>query len=401
MIAIRRLLAATAAAVAAVAVLPAPASAAPVLPRYTFTVHDLGVTPAGKFTRLDLQAGGAALDRLTNVKLVIDATAVADFARAWVPTFQAEGDPIPSKDCAVAGAITTCTWAARTAFAGWLPQLKVEAKEGAEVGRSGKLPITFTADGVEALTTTPTITVAEDVDLVAGPVAVRATAKPDALVEAPIEIRNNGTKPVDGVVARFTGETAGLRIAGRYTNCVYRTNGDESWCRFDQELAPGTTYRVGAPVIRTLAEPDGDDDRYSYLHLWFTADDIDEAGAVVFEDGVMTPGTQGELKLEPAPATVAKRHTTDSNGANNLAFGYVTIEKASASPSPAPTVTPTATPTATATPATPGARPGTGGTGGGGLAITGANTAAVVGIGALFLVLGAGALMLGRRRRDA
>jgi hypothetical protein len=385
-ITLRRLLAASAAAVAAVAVLPAPAHAAPA--PFTFSVHNLGVTPAGKFTRLDLRALPGAPAQIAKVEVVIDATEIAEFATAWVPNFTGDGDPVPSPDCAVAGAVTTCSWASRSAWIGWLPNLVVQAKEGAEIGRSGKLAISFVAEGFDKLTTTPTITVVDDIDLAAGPAGQKATTKPDARVEAPVEIRNTGTKPVDGVVARFTGETAGLRLDGRYTNCVYRPAGDEAWCRFDQVLAPGTTYRVGAPVFRTLVEPEGDD-QFSYVHLWLTADDVDESGGSVFTDGVLTPGIQGVLGLEPVVSTLA----TDANGANNLAFGFVTIDKSTTPPSPSPSVT---SPSPSASSSSPAVAAPAGQ--GGGLPITGANTPIVVGTGVLLVLIGVVALRFSRRR---
>lgn len=407
MISIRRLLAATAAAVAAVAVPPAPAQAAPA--PFTFSVHDLGVTPAGKLTIMDLRAGPGAPARLTDVKVVIDATAVADFATAWVPSFpggeEGEEDPVPAPECAVAGAVTTCSWAVRTDDAGWLPRLVVAAKEGAAVGRSGKLPITFSAAGVDPLTTTPTISVAEDVDLAAGPAGPKVTLEPGKLVELPIEIRNTATKPVDGVVAAFVGEADGLRLAGRYTNCVYRSMGDEAWCRFDQELAAGTTYRVGAPVVQLRPDADraGADPHFAYLHLWWTADDIDEVGGEMFKDPQMVPGTEGVLRLEPVPAADVSALTTDSNGLNNMAWGFVTAKAVTAPPPPRPTASPSPSPSArSSSPAARATRPpAAGGQGGGGLAITGPDAPLTAGVGVALLLAGIGALLLGRRRPDA
>ncbi|MEV8503326.1 hypothetical protein AB0368_00685 [Actinoplanes sp. NPDC051475] len=71
----------TAAAVAAVAlVTPGAAQAAP--PSLTFSVRDGGVPEAGKWFQPSLHATDWSSWRLDHTKLVIDTTAVADFATA-------------------------------------------------------------------------------------------------------------------------------------------------------------------------------------------------------------------------------------------------------------------------------------------------------------------------------
>lgn len=70
-----------------------------------------------------------------------------------------------------------------------------------------------------------------------------------------------------------------------------------------------------------------------------------------------------------------------------------------AQPSPSPTVTPSATATAAPSPATP-AVPGDTGGDGGGLPVTGAQTATVAAIGGALLLLGGAGFLIGRRRRS-
>lgn len=70
----------------------------------------------------------------------------------------------------------------------------------------------------------------------------------------------------------------------------------------------------------------------------------------------------------------------------------------SASPSVSPSATTTVAPTATPS-ATPGASDGEGGEGGG-LPVTGADTAIVAGVGSALLLLGGAGYLIGRRRRS-
>ncbi|WP_407664304.1 LPXTG cell wall anchor domain-containing protein [Micromonospora parastrephiae] len=87
---------------------------------------------------------------------------------------------------------------------------------------------------------------------------------------------------------------------------------------------------------------------------------------------------------------------------NNGLYAARALDCAS-QPTATPTTQPTATPSATATAApapTTSASLGAPGGDGGGLAVTGADTATVAGIGGALLLLGGAGYLIGRRRRS-
>jgi hypothetical protein len=413
---IRRALAAAAAAAAAL-VLPAPAHAGPP-PLFTFSVHDMGVSAAGKWTGLHLRPVTAARPILDDVRIVIDTAGVSDIATAWIPQFQPDGTVKPWTDCTAAGSVTTCSLHRLTDFDGYLlPYLVVQAKDGAELGKAGPLSVTFTAKDLAPIVTTPTITVADDIDLVAGPAGFKTGADLGKPVPTTIELANTGTKPVHGAVARFVA-MQGLGIAGRYTNCEYNKHGDVAYCRFGQDLAPGSTYTLdGSPILLRADAKAGES--HTYLHEWLTGDDAAESGTLSDLAGEpLTPGTSGVLHLVLKPASARLRvPVTDSNHRNNLAFGFVTPNAAgpgttppgpSASPRPAPSpsagppASPGATPSGSASPSTsatasPAAAPVP--AGGGSLPVTGAAAGGVAVLGGGLLALGIAAAVAARRRR--
>ena len=380
---IRRALGVAAAAVAVLAV-PVPAHAEPASP-LTFAIRDLGVSTAGKWTRMQLRPTGEARPVLHDVKLAIDTAGVAGFATAWVAQFREDGPATPSDDCTVVGTVTTCTLGTLTGSLGYsLPYLVVEAEDGAEVGTSGTFTVTLTAKDQPALVATPTVTVADDVDIAAGPVGFAVEGRPGERVAASVEVTNTGTRPVRGAMARVIA-AQGLTLAGRYTNCRYRVSGDEALCRFDEHLAPGATYAMAESPIMLKADAKADDE-HTYVHMWWTGDDADEMGV----EGSFTPGTEGVLRLVRKPAAGVAGRTTDSNFRNNIAFGFVTpyvTGPGGAQPSAAPSASPSAAPVA-------------GGGSGGGLPVTGADVGTVAGIGGALLALGIGAVVSTRRRRS-
>ncbi|MEU8084598.1 LPXTG cell wall anchor domain-containing protein [Micromonospora sp. NPDC049101] len=127
----------------------------------------------------------------------------------------------------------------------------------------------------------------------------------------------------------------------------------------------------------------------------------------------------GQAEEQPEVATSAQRKAfTEVDESDNQAIFDVFVDL-SAQPTPSPTVTPTPTATATPTPGgtatptpsgtpTPGGTttPGTttsptagGGSGGGGLPVTGVQVGLIGGIGGLILLVGGALLVLSRRRK--
>ncbi|MEV8503327.1 hypothetical protein AB0368_00690 [Actinoplanes sp. NPDC051475] len=309
--------------------------------------------------------------------------------------FGTDGEPHPAPYCTPDGTILTCDLGTRSNWALGLPNMVVEAKPGAEIGRSGKLTMTVTGDGIEPLVATPTVTVAEDVDLAVSVGDTKTGGHPGDAVAPPIMVTNTGTKPVSGAAFRLVGY-GGLKSRDTFTNCGHERDDDqELFCRFDGELAPGATYVLSAAplAVRDDADPSKDG---SFSVMPFTGDDFDEAGTFP----PLIKGTSDELKLVPR-AAARRALTTDSNRANNLAFGRVDILGApggNPSPSTSASSTPAATPSASATTTAPGTGTGTGTGTGSGLPITGLPIGAIAAVGAAMLLLGGLSLALTRRR---
>lgn len=383
---IRRARAGLIAAVAVALTALAPTAAQADATQFTLTVRDGSFAEAGKSFSLSLRPTNGELWQLQRTKLVIDTAEVADFATVWVPNYE-NGKQIPAKYCTSAGTVLTCD-VGTTNWAGLgLPNLIVQAKKGAEVGRSGKLTVTVSAEGLAPLVATPKMTVAEDVDLAVTVGRTPVIGERGQPVTVPIQVTNTGAKPVAGAGVRIVGYD-GLQLAGSFTNCGYDRGDQEVHCRFDEVLEPGATYLLSAPTLAVRKNAANDGKNAGYLAMLWSGDDFDEAGIL----SGLTRGTSGVLKLVKAPATpAALSKTTDSNLANNLAFGQVQIPKVAE---------PTASASASASPsASRSANPAAGA--GGGLPITGAPTAAVVSAGVGLLVLGAAAVLATRRRRSS
>lgn len=408
MFALRRMLGVAAAATTAVlAVLPGPAHAA--ADPYTMEFPDQGVSVEGRYTSLNIR--GPLENDLKNMKYVFDLSEAGGLFRIFIPTWLPDGGVGPDKGCVEAGTTITCDqdphiewssiWAEHKAY--------IQVKDGAAVGSTGKIKVTFSAYGVATMTDTATITVVDSIDLVAGPRGASWSAAQGAVVKPAVEVTNRGPKPAEGAVLRLAPST-GLAHAASYRNCWYRPNGDRAFCRFDQELEAGATYRVAQPVIKV--EPDAEPgSRPFFTSTWFTADDWDQVDWRDYSMPDMKPGTGDLLRLEKVPATTGLRaQVTDTHPDNNKLRPYVLVQGAPATPAtPAggPTTGPTAAPTtvpatSVATPtATDVAGGGDGGGAGGGsdLPLTGTNIAVVAGLGGLLLIGGAVAFVAARRRR--
>jgi len=251
----------------------------------------------------------------------------------------------------------------------------------------------------------------DDVDLVLDPNVPTVHLRQGEQPQVTLGVRNAGAKPVPGVVLylytadRFTS-------LKNYGNCWYVTpahgNIDNHYamCRFDGEVAPGTTYHV-AETPFTIGYVPPEWGPLKYEQTWYTSDDFDATG-------LLTPrpehayypyqGSGAPLLLEPERAVAPSGvQVTDSNMANNKATTTIVIDYASPSAPPSSPVPPSASPSATASPSvstTAGGGTG-GGTDGGGLPITGANATLAAGAGAALLTAGLALYLATRRRRTS
>jgi LPXTG-motif cell wall-anchored protein len=230
---------------------------------------------------------------------------------------------------------------------------------------------------------------------------VRYPVKPGEVVPAKLGVTNIGDAAVDGLVVELR-VLDDLDFATRYDNCWYAvdSNADEAWCEFDTSLAADATLALYGDIVRVIdnARPDKVG---SIMFRWASKDWADERGGVqALADGfagqgsAAVRGTESGLTLEPASLPLPAKP-------NALNFAYTELITPTPSPtpsSPAATTSPTTEPTASPTTSPTAGTPGDGGTGGG-LPVTGAQSATLAGAGAGLLLLGAAGYLIARRRR--
>ncbi|GGK05937.1 hypothetical protein GCM10010123_39880 [Pilimelia anulata] len=128
-----------------------------------------------------------------------------------------------------------------------LPRVTLTALPGARVGAVGSITTTLADPRIGSVTTGSKVRVVEHVDLVAG-ADEEVRAAPDSGFVRALEVRNNGRKPVDGVVARFDGSYNVDSAETDFRNCRYDADGYLLSCVFPTELAPGRAYRTEVPM---------------------------------------------------------------------------------------------------------------------------------------------------------
>jgi hypothetical protein len=211
-------------------------------------------------------------------------------------------------------------------------------------------------------------------------------------------LANIGTAPADGVVVniRVIDDSDLPRLND---NCRYYvdSNLEGAWCEIDGEVAVGTTYALDP--FQAAAAPGADAKKiYPVIFQWVSKQWADEQGGIeklaeadAGTGKTVVAGTGTTLRLVPASLTVP----ADPN-----AIGFAKLKLATPSTPPTTSPTPT-TSTPTTAPAggvTPSASPAGGGEGGG-LAVTGAKTATVAGVGTALLAAGIVGYVVARRRR--
>jgi hypothetical protein len=224
-------------------------------------------------------------------------------------------------DCTTSGTTLRCS-APSSVAVGWDARgavgdvdayldLNVTADAAASV-TAGSLTATATATGLSTATSTASFSVAEPVKLVALP--DRSLSAPPGTHDAEQwAVTNAGSSTVHGVI--LTLEGASLSFDQHYNDCVYDAANNAA-CTFNNDLAPGQTYRISAPmgfaIPATHVAPFVDE----VVGGWRTPTDLD-AG---FNPQTGTPGTDPALSLvvqssgAPAPAlTQAGRPQTDQD----------------------------------------------------------------------------------------
>jgi hypothetical protein len=193
----------------------------------------------------------------------------------------------------------------------------------AALGETGKLTVTFTADGISAAKRTVDVNVAEAVDLAAGETQA-VTVKPGANFGAPVQVTNTTDTVVHGTALLFGTDYAFASVK-QFSNCFYADDLLNA-CAFDEDLQPGATYQVVLPyqLRKDTAAPGESFGEFE----WLTAGDYDDLIKFVDDsgfDGPGDPGDGGKLTLKQLTGTKALAKQTDPNPENNWQDVEVTV----------------------------------------------------------------------------
>jgi hypothetical protein len=193
-------------------------------------------------------------------------------------------------------------------------QAKLNATKAA-LGESGKLKITFSADGIAPIDSTVAVDVAEAVDLSAGKDST-VTTKPGGSFQAGLQVHNNADTVAHGTAVIFDTDWA-FQTTTKYSNCFY-DEGFLNACVFDQDLAAGRGYSVSVPYRagKDTMAPGG---AYGEFE-WLTGDDYNDFIKFLSSRGLQGPGvagTGGKLELQALPALKSLAKQSDPNQDNN------------------------------------------------------------------------------------
>ncbi|WP_433725733.1 LPXTG cell wall anchor domain-containing protein [Actinoplanes sp. CA-051413] len=181
----------------------------------------------------------------------------------------------------------------------------LKAAASVPVGTEGTITATFRGYHDEVVTGVADVTVAEGVSLVAVP-SPTLSAQPGEPFEVPLSVRNAGANVADGIGMSVDRSAWAMQAGTRYRNCRYDADRLVS-CSFDQQLQPGTAYRLALPYrlrSNTIAPVN-----LSANFTWRTTAQHD--GYLAEEKALGKPaGTAGDgpvLRLEPFVSAAAKR----------------------------------------------------------------------------------------------
>lgn len=318
---VRRMLAGLAVAGAVIGMGSAPAFAAPA-PDITFFLAD-ATTPVGaagvqiaptfwsneEVTVEDPSITFELADGLTGVSLAPDEDSIGD-CETVSPTKLTCTDPFPLQIYP----------GGTSGFFGAF----VKADDSATVGDTGEVTATFSAKGVDAVTQTAKVRVAEAVDLtaIASP---PAEAAPGESFDGTYGVSNSGDKPVNGVAALIFNDW-GFEAAEQYRNCRYFPEREVQFCEFDETLEPGSTYQA-TMAYKVRADTYAPGGEYGEI-LWLTPEELEDFMAYVAKFGIELgeKGTGGTLELTEAPARKAMRAPqADAHPEDNWGYVEVTV----------------------------------------------------------------------------
>lgn len=258
----------------------------------------------GGYVLLSVDAPESDSTVVTDVTITVDTAALTGLATVE-PT---------SSSCARAGDVITCTEQALS-LPGQPLILRIIPAAGAQPGDSGTLGWSFTAAEAPTTTTTSTVRFAESIDLADVPSGPgELSAAPGETIEFPLAVRNNSATAADGVVLWSSASSTNLRFARRGSNCLYTDL--LVACRFDQQLAPRTTYDLERPVALEVRRDAPAPTAVGHSFDWNTLDGGQQRLDQIRDSGGR-PGAGAPLQLTARPATA--RLQADPDGTNNFA----------------------------------------------------------------------------------
>ncbi|MDT5043782.1 MAG: hypothetical protein QOE51_4767 [Actinoplanes sp.] len=190
----------------------------------------------------------------------------------------------------------------------------------AKIGATGTVTATLAGEGVAPVTRTARVRVAQNVDLATDEL-FEVSAAPGDDFEAPLVVRNEGVRTIDGVTALFYDDYA-FQPRQQYSNCTY-SGGRLRSCTFDARIPRGASvdatleyklradtyapgYEAGEVILLT---PDEAEDYRAYLQA---------------RGGTWgTPGAGGTLELSPSLAAL-RRPQSDAHPDNN--YGIIDLK---------------------------------------------------------------------------
>ena len=194
----------------------------------------------------------------------------------------------------------------------------------AALGKTGKLTVTLTADGIDPVKKTVDVHVVEGVDLAADKDSF-ISVKPGADFTTELQVHNNSKSVVHGVSVTL-GTDYAYESKQQFSNCFYDDDRAATACTFDQDLQPGATYQVSMPY--RLRQDTVGPYSVSGVFEWLTAGDWDDLIKFLKEIGREEPGTPGNgdtLSLRRV-ATSKGLKQTDPKPRNNHQFQFIDVD---------------------------------------------------------------------------
>ncbi|MBU2662756.1 hypothetical protein KOI35_04475 [Actinoplanes bogorensis] len=307
MFSIRRLTAAVAVAVAVAATLSAPAHAAAVAP-FALTVPEISFSTTGSALPLVLSPDAAEIPpALTDVQIDVDTSGLDAIASVTVPD----------------GSIGTLE-----AASGWrLPDLFVKALPEAELGASGALEVTLTADGYEPIVAVATLTV-NDIHVYAGPPNATYTVTDGTAVAKPVlQFTSTGAVETTEMTFRIVGDPGLLFVDPKQGELLCWRNTSE--VRFVERfcdysflwMTPGSTWQI--PLTETRAPGAEPGDQYNFrATFWLGTGARNVVEALKKQSGMMR-GTsiRGVYPPQKLPDGVGGPFGTESSTTGTITVG--------------------------------------------------------------------------------